>query len=141
MARCLVVGGNGFIGSHLSERLLREGYEVADLDRFKSFNDSFGHPAGDEVLRETGRLLRGAIRPHDMVARYGGEEFAILLPGADAAGAGRVPHASVAVAAGDDQHRNRRGLGGRHGAIVAATCRCGAVPQQAGWSRSLHAGC
>ena len=36
MARCLVVGGNGFIGSHLSERLLREGYEVAVLDRFKS---------------------------------------------------------------------------------------------------------
>lgn len=63
---------------------------MLDLDRFKSFNDSFGHPAGDEVLRQTGSLLRAEVRPQDLVARYGGEEFAILLPGTDAAGAERV---------------------------------------------------
>lgn len=52
---------------------------MLDLDHFKRFNDSFGHQAGDEVLRTTGRLLRAAVRPEDVVARYGGEEFAILL--------------------------------------------------------------
>lgn len=57
---------------------------MLDLDHFKSFNDSFGHQAGDEALRSTGRLLRAAIRGEDLAARYGGEEFAIVLPHVDA---------------------------------------------------------
>jgi diguanylate cyclase (GGDEF)-like protein len=63
---------------------------MLDLDRFKSYNDDFGHLAGDEVLRVTGHLLGAALRPSDLAARYGGEEFALLLPDTDVAQAGEV---------------------------------------------------
>jgi diguanylate cyclase (GGDEF)-like protein len=63
---------------------------MLDLDKFKSYNDSFGHLAGDQVLSITGRLLGAAVRPSDQAARYGGEEFALLLPGADVLKAGEV---------------------------------------------------
>lgn len=81
--------------------ILRDGGAVAllmiDLDRFKSFNDEFGHLVGDGILRETGQLLRAEVRPRDLVARYGGEEFAILLPDSDALRAERVGQRIVAA--------------------------------------------
>jgi diguanylate cyclase len=52
-----------------------------DLDGFKRLNDSFGHGAGDEVLREAGVRIRSAVRPHDTVARLGGDEFTVLCEG------------------------------------------------------------
>lgn len=57
---------------------------LADVDRFKAYNDIYGHPAGDEVLRQVGSCLRGAVkRPTDVAARYGGEEFVAILPNTD----------------------------------------------------------
>jgi len=56
---------------------------MIDLDHFKSFNDTYGHDAGDAVLRETGQFLVKGIRAEDFVCRFGGEEFVVILPTAD----------------------------------------------------------
>jgi diguanylate cyclase (GGDEF)-like protein/PAS domain S-box-containing protein len=60
---------------------------LLDVDHFKQYNDAFGHPAGDDVLRRVARLLEADIRNTDTAARYGGEEFVIILPQTDADGA------------------------------------------------------
>ena len=63
---------------------------MSDVDHFKSYNDSFGHPAGDEVLKRVASILREATRDLDCVARYGGEEFAVILSDTDISGAMEV---------------------------------------------------
>lgn len=68
---------------------MRDDQQIAvamfDIDRFKQFNDSYGHPAGDRLLRETATAWRAEIRTGDFLARLGGEEFALLLTGRDTA--------------------------------------------------------
>jgi diguanylate cyclase len=63
---------------------------VLDLDHFKRFNDRYGHPAGDRLLKEASAAWHGTLRAADLLARYGGEEFVVLLPDADAGEARRV---------------------------------------------------
>ena len=63
------------------------GIVMADLDHFKRINDTYGHLAGDEVLRESARRMSSSVRLYDSVGRYGGEEFLMILPDCDAFGA------------------------------------------------------
>jgi diguanylate cyclase (GGDEF)-like protein len=74
----------------LQDEVLRAGryqsilsISVADVDNFKVVNDTYGHPIGDEVLRQVAHQLRDSVRHPDIVGRYGGEEFLIILPNSD----------------------------------------------------------
>ncbi len=94
---------------HLAERMAieiaaakRSGHDVSvimmDIDHFKQVNDTFGHSAGDAVLRNLARVLSAEVRPDDVLARYGGEEFVVLMrqtPGARAYDAAERLRASV----------------------------------------------
>ena len=84
--------------THLEQewrRLLREQQSLSlilcDIDDFKRYNDTYGHVAGDECLRQIAQAIHGASRrPADLTARYGGEEFAVVLPNTSSAGAVKV---------------------------------------------------
>lgn len=98
-------------------RHLRSGAALSllmiDVDRFKQYNDTYGHPAGDFILNQLCELLRMPLRASDFVARYGGDEFSIILPNTPHAGAQLVvsriqnmldavpwPHRTVTVSVG-----------------------------------------
>ncbi len=63
-----------------SERPADMGCIMLDIDHFKNVNDTYGHHAGDVVLKEVARRLSVSVRPYDVIGRYGGEEFVVLLP-------------------------------------------------------------
>jgi len=59
------------------------GFVMVDIDHFKTINDTYGHVAGDEILRQVSARLKGSLRAHDVIGRYGGEEFLATLPHTD----------------------------------------------------------
>ena len=87
------------------------GLVMVDLDHFKQVNDTYGHLAGDAVLREAARRMRSLVRPYDEIGRYGGEEFLVVVPECDSSGALK---------------QAERLLGGLQGAAVPAPA--GAIP-------------
>ena len=88
---------------------------MMDLDDFKTYNDRFGHPAGDGVLRRVAEILRAQLRVSvDIAARYGGEEFAIILPHTETGGAEQVGRRLNA-----HMRRDARDLATPRGALVA----------------------
>ena len=103
---------------HLDEELARRvgearryhdplGLVLLDIDHFKRVNDLYGHPVGDDVLREVARRLKGELRLEDIAGRWGGEEFLVILPRTDLAGVVesatriRVAVAATPIIAGD----------------------------------------
>jgi len=98
---------------------------MIDVDHFKRYNDEFGHPAGDEVLRSVAGALRDGVRDHDVVARYGGEEFVVLLPSTGA---------NDAVLASDRLRGQIEGLAARRPltASFGVACSGPEVPDAAG---------
>jgi two-component system cell cycle response regulator len=63
---------------------------ITDIDRFKTVNDTYGHDAGDEVLREFAARIRSTVRGADLACRYGGEEFVVVMPDTDAVSAAAI---------------------------------------------------
>jgi diguanylate cyclase (GGDEF)-like protein len=82
---------------------------MLDIDHFKQVNDTAGHLAGDEVLRQVATMIQGAVRTVDIVARYGGEEFVVILPEADSNGALTFAERLRERISGEEF-----GVGGRH---------------------------
>ncbi|MEV0129908.1 GGDEF domain-containing protein [Dactylosporangium sp. NPDC050688] len=84
----------GYLVPAAVERARRDGAGLAvamiDLDHFKRFNDEYGHPAGDRLLKSAAAAWSDQLRGTDHLARYGGEEFIALLPGADPGAAVQV---------------------------------------------------
>lgn len=122
----------GSIDKELSRQLAvaqRSGAALAlmmiDIDHFKRINDSHGHPAGDEVLRQLARLMQTLVRQGDAVGRYGGEEFCIVLPGTSAHEASALAARLLQQFAALRVHWNGAELGSTLSIGLADAAHCG----------------
>jgi diguanylate cyclase (GGDEF)-like protein len=95
---------------------------MIDLDHFKWINDTYGHPAGDDVLEQVGQLLTKAVRPTDIVGRFGGEEFVVLLLDTDRVAAAHAAERIRSAIANAHIHTT-----GRRGSPVTITDRTTSV--------------
>jgi two-component system cell cycle response regulator len=115
------------------ERGSRERHAVAvllvDLDRFKLINDTFGHVAGDAVLRGVAQRMKAAVRCYDSAGRYGGEEFLIVMPGCDGASA-RLQAERIRRAIGAEPYMIDRGPT-TVTCSIGLSCRAVADPEDA----------
>lgn len=108
---------------------------MLDIDHFKHFNDSFGHAAGDMLLREIGKLLQTQMRGGDLACRYGGEEFTLILPKTQLLQAGEIAE-KLRQKTGQLQIK----LNGTAIGQVSISLGVAAYPQHgANWEEVLHA--
>jgi diguanylate cyclase (GGDEF)-like protein len=108
---------------------------MVDVDHFKNYNDTAGHPAGDTLLRELAHLMQQTVRRTDYVARYGGEEFAIILPAIESNGAVALcERLRLRVASHDFEYRHVQ-----HDGQVTASFGTASFPADALEARSLIA--
>jgi len=121
---------------------------VLDVDQFKRYNDTFGHPAGDVALQQVAACLEKRARLSDVVTRYGGEEFAILLPNTNREGArilaerlretietAQWPHRPITISLGIASLTSGIPC---HAALVQAADQALYAAKQAGRNRALH---
>jgi len=108
------------------------GLIMIDVDFFKNFNDLYGHPAGDECLRQVAHALATTVkRPADLAVRYGGEEFAVILPATSARGALRIAEdLNDAVRQLDIRH-----AGGTHAGVVTVSAGVAVMTPRLGESQ------
>jgi two-component system, cell cycle response regulator len=123
----------GAILDILRQELARAGREpqpfsilMADLDHFKDVNDVYGHLVGDDVLRESARRMKGAMRSYDSLGRYGGEEFLAVLPGCDDSDAWVLGERVRQTIRGEAFQTNR--------GLLSITCSIGCATQPMGGS-------
>lgn len=107
---------------------------MIDLDDFKRYNDRYGHPAGDRLLRELADVMRAEVRPTDSLVRYGGEEFAVILPETGVEGAVEVAERLRRRVAA---HRFPVGDGGELAGHVTVSLGVAVFPLHAGTAQDL----
>jgi diguanylate cyclase (GGDEF)-like protein len=96
-------------------------FVIADIDDFKSINDTYGHQTGDEVLRRVARTFAEAVRELDLPGRYGGEEFAVVLPGTNLTG-GRALAEKIRMGLEELSHTTPEGIPFQVTASFGAAC-------------------